>query len=534
MLASPAYLFSGDAWKTWTKYGARNQEARIQGSTLEECPVGPKFVCKILADLGSDEGFVLIGHGFFLKSKHGIRFYTASHVVEKCVLKCRLLSVASYVDVEVGSFVTLEGQDCAYIDVGIQQLMVTLQCKAAMYVPWVESRGQIVTVFASGYSSNGFLKKIQGSVEVSYGGSTLSGFSGAPYYVGNRVFGIHLGDGGSGKNYGLSIGFVLAALRKRVEEAAGGQDTADWLTEGMEDGDMSEVRDWGVDEVIIHTRDGTWHTIDKDVYEEAKKRSGKTVKLTKPRKHKKAVGQSAVIVVDVGVGPDGVESSGARLGLEADAEVSDCGTQVSESDALVLARQGRIGKGVQGSVTARTEAADLAIRGGYTDIEPKNLKAASPRREGGAAAGACGVMETQPTFADLYDLERQVWSKLREHTEERMTGMMERMNRVMQDVGIGMKSMQDRLDALAQAKVLGSLNPTPDPAQPREASPCKISEEKIISDRLLELRKLQSETCREIDRLRGLPSTSKVQQESPPASGSTSSSSRAGSRSRKK
>lgn len=83
------------------------------------------------------------------------------------------------------------------------------------------SRPQHAQIIAAREQSNASMGIIRNKPDIAYGfveydGSTIAGFSGAPYTNGQKVLGMHL-QGGSGGNFGYSASFLTTRLRKVVK-----------------------------------------------------------------------------------------------------------------------------------------------------------------------------------------------------------------------------------------------------------------------------------------------------------------------------
>lgn len=94
-----------------------------------------------------------------------------------------------------------------------------------------------------------------------YEGSTHGGFSGSPYYVGNRVYGLHLGS--KACNFGMEIGFVGIHLEKL-------EDSEDWVLDKI----RKKVRHtakrspYDPDEMQVKIN-GQYVIVDRQAYEQA-------------------------------------------------------------------------------------------------------------------------------------------------------------------------------------------------------------------------------------------------------------------------
>lgn len=83
------------------------------------------------------------------------------------------------------------------------------------------SRPQHSQIVAARDQANSSMGILMNKPEIAYGfveyqGSTIAGFSGAPYTNGQKVLGMHL-QGGSGGNFGYSSSFLISKLRKIVK-----------------------------------------------------------------------------------------------------------------------------------------------------------------------------------------------------------------------------------------------------------------------------------------------------------------------------
>nr|QQO81414.1 hypothetical protein [Soybean thrips sobemo-like virus 7] len=100
--------------------------------------------------------------------------------------------------------------------------------------------GLLVTAVGYDVESHGFLKPHAAFGFVEYGGSTVKGFSGAPYFSGNKIYGMHLG--GCTENLGNSSAY-LKMLQDSFNE-----DSEDYLFEQLSrefnrGGDVLQQRD---------------------------------------------------------------------------------------------------------------------------------------------------------------------------------------------------------------------------------------------------------------------------------------------------
>lgn len=186
----------------------------------ERCP---KFTFAVYLQVPSTAQFEYYGMGCWV----GNYFLTPRHILNKvrsadqCI---RLLNLVDdrTVDTVSSDWTTLVDEDVAYM-VPSQRLTTKLGVKKAG-VRAIEGR-ITVSVTAKQQTSSGSLKPnpMDPVTQVTYVGSTVGGFSGAPYYVGNTVYGMHLGSNQK-HGTGLNMTYLLALINRRedsmVEESS--------------------------------------------------------------------------------------------------------------------------------------------------------------------------------------------------------------------------------------------------------------------------------------------------------------------------
>lgn len=138
----------------------------------------------------------------------GNAFITAFHVIDQQT-SVVLETQHGRLVVAVSAFERREG-DLAVAELN-ERDRSTLQLKSAKLHPFaLVGSGVFVQVNANGLSSLGFLESHRAFGFVKYSGSTVNGFSGAPYYVGNTIYGFHVG--GSSENVGYEASYVKSLL----------------------------------------------------------------------------------------------------------------------------------------------------------------------------------------------------------------------------------------------------------------------------------------------------------------------------------
>nr|UGO57381.1 MAG: hypothetical protein 1 [Riboviria sp.] len=191
---NPLNWFSLDLEKT-----AHYVPERVRdGSSLYVGDV-PNIQCSVYNPSGPST-WNMVAQGF----RYGKFFVSAAHAIrgqERVLLK----RGDAEVEVEEKSFSFID--DLAYAVIGLDAF-ATLGMKTAALMDVVGSA--YVTVSAGGQRSNGKVKPSSfGFVE--YDGSTLPGFSGAPYCINRQVYGMHLG-GNDRVNMGYDSGFVKTLI----------------------------------------------------------------------------------------------------------------------------------------------------------------------------------------------------------------------------------------------------------------------------------------------------------------------------------
>nr|UXX19097.1 RNA-dependent RNA polymerase [Jilin luteo-like virus 2] len=184
-------------------------ERMVAASPLVPTKAVPSFQCEVWISDGAE--FVKSGCGFRCSDN---QIMTAYHVVAEAS-EVRLRT--SHGDVDVGTrFCQLSG-DIAVCTLGAHEMSKLQLSKprlsACAVVRGTGTFGQIV---AYGNQSMGMVMPYDAFGYVTYTGSTLHGFSGAPYYLGNCVLGMHIG--AQAQNLGYD-GSYLAALVKSTQES---------------------------------------------------------------------------------------------------------------------------------------------------------------------------------------------------------------------------------------------------------------------------------------------------------------------------
>lgn len=185
-------------------------ERVVSSSPLVNTKVMPAFQVEIWISEGGE--FVKAGNGFRCSDN---QVMTAYHVVMHAK-DVRLQTASGRIEMEASRFVQLNGDVAVVLlsAVELSSLRVTKPRMAACAT--VKGTGTFGQVVAYGQQSMGMVMPYDAFGYVTYTGSTVPGFSGAPYYLGNCVLGMHIG--AQGQNLGYD-GSYLAMLVRSTQES---------------------------------------------------------------------------------------------------------------------------------------------------------------------------------------------------------------------------------------------------------------------------------------------------------------------------
>lgn len=241
--------------KSKPKVEIRYEPEKVQpNSSFEVIDTLPSFQASIYT-LGDDDEYHPKGQGF----RYQEYFITANHVIEDTE-KVKIIGKDPVI-IDSERFTSLE-VDVAYVKLTSKEMSVLglSTCKMAQVVP---GSGMFCQVAAFGKRSMGILKPHNSFGFVEYAGSTVAGFSGAPYYTGRMVFGMHTG--GDVKNVGFDVTYVKALL--------GHEDSSEWLVNQVERFNSKfeyEISPFSPDEYILRVG-GKYHIVDQDTFDKISK-----------------------------------------------------------------------------------------------------------------------------------------------------------------------------------------------------------------------------------------------------------------------
>nr|UGO57172.1 MAG: hypothetical protein 1 [Riboviria sp.] len=249
----------------WTE---KNDESDIVGSEYEPAHHPPAYQVSIQTE-SLNGGWMNIGVGFICKPKAAaeIKLFTASHVVRDSYLKTRVVGPKGAMDVDLMEWKVVPTFDVAYITIPHKEQQ-RLGCSAGR--PAALEKATFANVIAKGLRSSGKLTVIEDTFGyVMYEGSTKRGFSGAPYHVGNTIYGIHTTGVSSGRsgNMGVNMEMICKIVYGRDESS---EDYHEYQIKQLMGKNVLKYITHPVhyDESILYTDSrGRSHEVDKDDFE---------------------------------------------------------------------------------------------------------------------------------------------------------------------------------------------------------------------------------------------------------------------------
>lgn len=194
-------------------------------------------------------GWHTVGCGF--RTAEG--FVTAAHVVSSGDL-FRISTGEKSVEVGKDDFICDDHEDLACIRDYTK--FRSLGLKAAN---WGSMEGKQTVMVTDGKKTSMGLLEDSGTGYVDYHGSTVKGFSGAPYYMANRVFGMHMG--AAGVNKGIDGAYLQVLLNYGPESS---EDLMSLMKRKVRH--TKRVSPYDPDEYLVKVR-GKYHRIDRDEYD---------------------------------------------------------------------------------------------------------------------------------------------------------------------------------------------------------------------------------------------------------------------------
>lgn len=244
-------------------------ERMVPGSLLEDKVEPSKFQAEVWTDRLDDDRLYYRGVGFKACVGEGPKtFITAKHVIDD----------SRNIVIKVGdASVSLKPEDFVETDVDIvwaelnQVQYSKLGLATAKLATAVSPHGVWVRITALGKGTFGTLKEhgVMGMIE--YAGSTVKGFSGAPYHINKTVYGMHVG--ADPKNVGYSASYIAALQRShwKSRTVQFPEDSADYLCGQL---DLHQEEDFLYERSPVHPDEyrvrvaGVYHIVDSDTFAE--------------------------------------------------------------------------------------------------------------------------------------------------------------------------------------------------------------------------------------------------------------------------
>lgn len=193
-----------------------NEERMRPGSMLEAVKDSPKFQLEVYT---RRVGGLFVKSGQAFNTDYGI--FTAYHVVENAD-EVRLVGPLSSLDMPANKFQQLESDVALYKMQPIEATRLGIGKAKLHPIAVSQASGLVVKVQAFGQRTMGMVTPSEGFGLCHYTGSTIPGFSGAPYCVGNYVYGMHMA-GTASNNLGFEAAYLYMLARK------GNESTEDYL-----------------------------------------------------------------------------------------------------------------------------------------------------------------------------------------------------------------------------------------------------------------------------------------------------------------
>lgn len=256
--------------ETMKDYLVAGPEKAMPGSVWARSP-NPSFQCSISDALNGS----LIGAGFRVKEF----ILTASHVAQAST-SLKITGPKDTITVPATRFAHYDA------DLAILMLEPTESSRLGMSSAVLSSpaQGQAVAVSHQGLAAGGTLDFADTRAHVYFRGSTKGGCSGSPYFFGNFVYGLHLGN--YTLNYGYNSSVLIAYLRKRKEFSPDA--LYNDLKNNPDEWEFEEAETWGsqfgCDVKASKKVRGVWQTqiLDHEEYRDLMY-AGKMTKQAKPR-----------------------------------------------------------------------------------------------------------------------------------------------------------------------------------------------------------------------------------------------------------
>nr|QZZ63304.1 hypothetical protein [Vespula vulgaris Sobemo-like virus 1] len=207
------------------------EEKMMSNSTFEVAQNMPNFQASVLASLDGIT-YHMMGQCFWVDEG----LITAAHVIDGFEYLCIYKDDERKINVLSDRFVIGDGDYAICREATDITTKLGLSKAKLSRCAVQKNSGLSANVIALGRRSIGFLDEHPQFGYVTYTGSTIKGFSGAPYYFGKTIFGMHLGSDSG--NLGYDGAFLRSEIKpSRVIKRTVGldqEDSAEWLYDQFE------------------------------------------------------------------------------------------------------------------------------------------------------------------------------------------------------------------------------------------------------------------------------------------------------------
>lgn len=254
-----------DNYAKWTKdYYA--EESMMHGSTFVHAKA-PSCQANLVTQVAGRE--VYIGVAFVMHCGPMQVLLTAGHNTDLISESWEVQGITGVLSGKSSDWKLLPNYDVAYKVLSVVEAS-TLGLKTAKSGAVGMRDTTVVKCTASAKQSVGEIRNSGTCGLVEYDGSTLKGFSGAPYLIGNTVFGMHVA-GTKRKNIGISSGLISLMVQKMesVQLEASEDFYMDEIKQMTKSGQFAWTYSHPLehDEVIFMDRKGKYHTVDADWFD---------------------------------------------------------------------------------------------------------------------------------------------------------------------------------------------------------------------------------------------------------------------------
>lgn len=269
-----------DSYVRWA--GDQQDEAMVVGSDFEAARPFP-YQLAVYTKAPFTGGELSVGQGFYVDIKQrswqgpNLVFVTAQHVVDSCLDGITLAGPLGRVSFGVDRMRPVLGMDASYCRLSPSELQ-KLGCATARVATFTQQTP--VSVVSFGKKSVGMLELGEKFGTVVFSGSTIKGFSGAPYAENKRVFGMHTSGCAAKKmNFGLSAAVIAhRIIRQETRTPGTPEDSFEYLEDIIKTTfATNKTLRWAhpnpdMDEVDFIAANGRVYTMDAEEFDDVLKK----------------------------------------------------------------------------------------------------------------------------------------------------------------------------------------------------------------------------------------------------------------------